>query len=299
MTFLLLQNRTAKKMDSADANECDLSQRQFYQATAKLQSDRETQSSRSEQKARNQVPNTSVEIQHEQDFWHNEHSKCDPGSERNQHQDGDGKSEQVSNQNQQPGEDVPSQDQNYSGESEQESDYEQRSKEDEPSLGNQIDLVTQEEEEPDHDGEECELHIYESRRDTRGERVNLRAGTKSKLKSDERRSRQACLVLTRSYRGTELLSTDLEIQSRYIIKALKETIGTYPGLDLRGRYVTVAEPPKCLFHYRDELRRYAENSNNEKMKAHLDLLSQYVQKALHREIKSTSHSYRINPRLWA
>jgi hypothetical protein len=141
-------------------------------------------------------------------------------------------------------------------------------------------------EEAGSDGEECELHVYEQRFDTRGERVVLRAGTKSELLPPKRKSHRACLVLTRHYSLSQRLSyTVLEIQSRHIIKALREVIGTYLGVDFTSEPIVIQEPPRCLFHYRDELRRYAEKSDNQQLKSHLQLCLQYMEKTLHQEIK--------------
>lgn len=143
-----------------------------------------------------------------------------------------------------------------------------------------------EDEEFDSQGEECELHVYERRLDTRGEEVCLRAGTKARFDLPKRRSHQACLVLNRHYTSQgRLRYTELEIQSRHIIKALREVIGIYPGVDLTSKFVTIREPPRCLFHYQDELRVYAESSNNHQLKSHMDLCLQYMKKTLHREVK--------------
>ena len=49
--------------------------------------------------------------------------------------------------------------------------------------------------------------------------------------------------------------------------------------------MSILEPPRCLFHYRDELRKHAEESDNEKEKSHIHLCLQYMEKTLHREIK--------------
>jgi hypothetical protein len=93
-------------------------------------------------------------------------------------------------------------------------------------------------------------------------------------------------VLTRHYGFSEkLIYTELEIQSRHIVKALREVIGTYGGVDFTSKFVTIEEPPRCLFHYRDELRQYAEASDNQQLKSHLHLCLQYMEKTLHQEIK--------------
>ncbi|KAL8960229.1 MAG: hypothetical protein Q9193_003026 [Seirophora villosa] len=152
----------------------------------------------------------------------------------------------------------------------------------------QLAAVLVEEEDLGSDGEECELHVYESKFDTRGEEVTLRAGTKSIQKPPKPQSHRACLVLTRQYSKkfrAKVISTDLEIQSQHIIRALRKVIGTYHGVDFNARIVTITEPPRCLFHYQDELRKHAEESNNQQEKSHIQLCLQYMEKTLHREIK--------------
>ena len=133
--------------------------------------------------------------------------------------------------------------------------------------------------------EECEFHIYETRFDSRGESNCLRAGTKIDIDPPRRRSDQACLVLNRDHNTNgELFRTYLKIQSRYIINALREVIVTYPGVDFASKPIILHEPPRCLFHYRDELREYAESSNSEKLKSHIRLCCEYMEKTLHNEI---------------
>lgn len=138
----------------------------------------------------------------------------------------------------------------------------------------------------DSSGEECELHVYETRLDTRGDEVCLRAGTKIEFEPLKKRSHRACLVLYRYYTSDrELFCTELEIQSRHIITALREVIVTYPGVDFTSKSVTIPEPPRCLFHHQDELRGYAKSSRNKRLKSHMQLCLQYMEKTLYKEIK--------------
>ena len=141
------------------------------------------------------------------------------------------------------------------------------------------------------DGEDCELHIYEMKFDTRGEQTTLRAGTKFSIPPPKPKSHRACLVLNRHYsRNGEVRDTKLEIQSRHVIKALREVIGTYAGVDFATKTVSITEPPRCLYHYQDEIRRYAEASNDKQEKSHILLCLQYMEKSLHREIKISKSS---------
>lgn len=160
-----------------------------------------------------------------------------------------------------------------------------------PTQEEELAAVVLKEEEPGSDGEECEIHVYESKFDTRGEQVILRAGTKSEIKPPKPKSHRACLVLTREYdhRG-KVLYTVLEIQSRHLMRVLHKVIGNYPGVDCTARTVRLIEPPKCLFHYQDELRRHAQESNNEQEKSHVRLCLQYMERTFHREIKMLKSS---------
>jgi len=155
-------------------------------------------------------------------------------------------------------------------------------------------LTQIEEAESNSDGEDCELHIYETRYDTRGQEVVLRAGTKSRFKEEapKRKSHRACLVLNRYYHfpGDRLAYTELEIQSKHIIRAFRQVIGSYDGLDLESNLVIIKEPPRCIFHYRTDLQKYAEKSGNEFLKSHMDLCLQYADKILYREIKINNAS---------
>lgn len=157
----------------------------------------------------------------------------------------------------------------------------------EPTQEEQFAAIVVKEEEFGSDGEECELHVYETKYDSRGEEITLRAGTKSKITPSKPRSHRACLVLNRQYRrfGGKVSWTELKIQSRHVIGALRKVISTYPGVDFATNPVRILEPPRCLFHYQDELRRYAEESDNEKEKSHVHLCLQYMEKTLHREIR--------------
>ena len=162
------------------------------------------------------------------------------------------------------------------------------------SLHDPAKLQTQEEqlafiepaEEVNSDGEDCEFHVYETRYDTRGDQVILRAGTKSGFKPPRRKSHRACLVLDRTYnRQGKLLDTHLIIQSKHILKALRDVIGSYYGLDFTAEYISIEEPTKCLFHYRSELKLYLESSEAPQLRSQVGLCLEYMERSLHQEIK--------------
>lgn len=138
----------------------------------------------------------------------------------------------------------------------------------------------------DETGEDCELHIYESRYDTRGEEILLRVGTKSKINVEKNRSRRACLVLTRHYsRYRSGFYTTLKVQSKHIVKALKNVIGSYPGENFYASTVFLSTPPKCLFHYQKELREYVDATEDPKIKDHVSLCLKYMEKTMPEEIR--------------
>ncbi|KAJ0122497.1 hypothetical protein J7T55_003010 [Diaporthe amygdali] len=156
----------------------------------------------------------------------------------------------------------------------------------EAKLGDQMSEVSRVVEDEDEDGEDCEFHIYESKYDTRGEQILLRVGAKSQFNVEKNRSHRACLVLTRYYfRQSRGFYSNLKVQSKHIIKALKDVIGSYPGEDFDTATVIISVPPKCLFHYRRELKAYAEKSDDTKIKDHVSLCLKYVEKTMAEEIR--------------
>lgn len=67
--------------------------------------------------------------------------------------------------------------------------------------------------------------MYQSRIDTRGERVLLQVGAKSDFEKLRPLSHAAALVLTRFYsESKELMETSLAIRSPYLKKALREIV---------------------------------------------------------------------------
>ncbi|KAF4990646.1 hypothetical protein FDECE_14311 [Fusarium decemcellulare] len=151
-----------------------------------------------------------------------------------------------------------------------------------------LEVANEEKEKDDSEGEDCELHAYELRHDNRGEDVTLRVGTTCEYEPPEDKSHRAALVLIRDYimgETKQLRSTNLEVRSKYIKKALREVIGTYPGVSLMSAaHIRIPSPPKCLFHYRDELEDYATRSDDPVMKSHIHLCLGYMTRVLAHEI---------------
>lgn len=142
----------------------------------------------------------------------------------------------------------------------------------------------------DEGGEFCELHVYEHRYNSRGVRVTLQVGASDQLPIETHRNPHAALVIDRSYDYSRALeSTSLEIRSPYMRKAMQDVIGAYPGVNLDSTGILQLEgidEPRCLFHYRHELRMYAERSGDDDMKEHVDFLLRYMARSMQKEMTS-------------
>ncbi|RSL68710.1 hypothetical protein CEP54_002753 [Fusarium duplospermum] len=131
----------------------------------------------------------------------------------------------------------------------------------------------------DGGGVDCELHVYETRFDTRHDEITLRIGVKQEFEPPKERSHAAALVLIRSYDiDKELISTVLEVRSPHLRKALRKIIKSYPGVDFStvGKVSLVDEDAWCLFHYRAELEAFANSSDDIGLRDHMVLCLQYM-----------------------
>ncbi|KAI0902166.1 P-loop containing nucleoside triphosphate hydrolase protein [Annulohypoxylon nitens] len=140
----------------------------------------------------------------------------------------------------------------------------------------------------DSEGEECELHVYERRYNTRGQLVALRVDTRSEIEPEKDESHRAGFILTRIYGANKSLqSTGLEIRSPYVRKALRDIIKYYPGVNIGSTgMITLYNQPRCLFHYREQLQAYATSCGDPQMKRHLDFCLQYLEQTLKREMST-------------
>lgn len=148
------------------------------------------------------------------------------------------------------------------------------------------DLTLSEPQSHDGEGEDCELHVYEERFDTRGQKTLLRVGTKTNLNVAEDKSPRACLVVIRRYSYLkELVQTSLEVRSPYVRKALRDVVKAYPGVAMNstGRIV-IHDEPRCLFHYQDEVRAYVRTYGHTEMERHVELCLQYMTITLRKEV---------------
>jgi hypothetical protein len=138
-------------------------------------------------------------------------------------------------------------------------------------------------------GQLCELHTYEVRYTSKGEAITLQVGSKEELELEKEKSQEAALVLTREYARLtkELLLTKLEVKSPYIKSALRDVMKSYWGVNLDSYGpITIYDKPHCLFHYRSELKSYAEASDDPRVKQHVGFCLQYMERALRKEIGS-------------
>jgi len=140
-------------------------------------------------------------------------------------------------------------------------------------------------------GEICELHVYENRYNSKGQIVSLQVGYMDSLSYDTGRSPDAALILTRHYDTLKALThTSLEIQSPFMKKTLKEVVKHYPELNLNATgNIIIHSTPRCLFHYRHELRAFADASGDDDIKEHTNFLMEYMERALRKEI----HNYHL------
>jgi hypothetical protein len=138
----------------------------------------------------------------------------------------------------------------------------------------------------------CELHTYDARYNSKGEPVYLRTGSKSEgeFEVEKEKSMEAALVLTRYYSGQNLKSpsnTKLEVKSPHIQSALRNVIGKYPGVNIDTAERTfLSEQPRCLFHYREELRSYAMALESSEAREHILFSLRYMERYLQNEIST-------------
>ncbi|KAH0552894.1 hypothetical protein GP486_006905 [Trichoglossum hirsutum] len=127
-------------------------------------------------------------------------------------------------------------------------------------------------------GTKCELKQLDGRYDGQGNYI-VADSSVSMLSDDadaEPHSEYA-LVSTRVYGPDGLYqSTQLEVKSRLIKKALRKVIKFYPGQPVDTSEVVFNDPPKPLFHYRKELDDYKHAKADDETKKHLDLLFKFV-----------------------
>ncbi|KAI1323681.1 P-loop containing nucleoside triphosphate hydrolase protein [Xylariaceae sp. FL0255] len=143
-----------------------------------------------------------------------------------------------------------------------------------------------ESEESEIEGEECVLHVYDNRFDTRGDHVLLRAGTNLKISIPIPDSRNAGFVVIRHYsRSKVLFATEFEVRSPFATKALREVIKDYPGVNIGSKgKIILLDQPRCLFHWRTELKAYGDAHSDMRVQEHVRFCLKYMSKVLNREL---------------
>ncbi|KAF4625884.1 hypothetical protein G7Y89_g12277 [Cudoniella acicularis] len=136
-------------------------------------------------------------------------------------------------------------------------------------------------------GLRCEMKTYEARYNSAGVRTTLQAGIKRVEKEPRERNHDSAFVLTRYYtKDKELDYTELEVRSPHIRAALRAVIKEYPGLTFDTGKIIIRDEPKCLFHYRNELRAYGVRLDDQVAVEHLVFILNYMYKTLENEISS-------------
>lgn len=130
----------------------------------------------------------------------------------------------------------------------------------------------------DKGGLVCEMLTFEERFDSKGERIRLEVGTRHFDMEDEG-DHEMAFVLTRKYdQYRELEQTTLAIRSPHAKAALQKVIVRYPGIDFHAAVVVITGDPRCLFHYRKELKAYLDALRDEEAIKHVEMLLKHMRK---------------------
>jgi hypothetical protein len=138
-------------------------------------------------------------------------------------------------------------------------------------------------------GQRLDIRVYEARYNSQNVRVTLRVGRRPGYNPWEQteQDQESALGLTRYYnRDRELEYTEMEVRSPYLRRALREVVKKYPGLAFDTGKVIIRDEPRCLFHFRNELREYGTQLVDETAAAHLVFLLNYMYNSLMREMTS-------------
>ena len=134
-------------------------------------------------------------------------------------------------------------------------------------------------------GMTLELKKFDVRVDSKGEKTMLHTGIKYDFVSCEEYSRNSAITVTKSYNEkNNLLKTEMVIWSPYIVVAMKEVIVRYPDIDFNGETIVIIGPPRCLFHYREELAEYSDQHELQVVKSHIEFALGYMKTTLASDI---------------
>lgn len=132
----------------------------------------------------------------------------------------------------------------------------------------------------------CDIRTYENRYDSKGNLISLQVGTRH-IDIDTHRDHEMAFVLTRKYNQyMELEQTTFAIRSPHAKKALQKVVGRYPGIDFHAAVVVLTGPPRCLFHYRQELQDHLDELEDEEAKKHIALLLKHMRRTFAVELET-------------
>ncbi|KAK5956794.1 hypothetical protein OHC33_002282 [Knufia fluminis] len=159
----------------------------------------------------------------------------------------------------------------------------------EPSSGKKENAKADVKNEPkEPEKQKCEVQFYEARYDVKGERelkaLDAEKAHKKDADSEDEKRKYALSSYKWYTRGGELESSSVEIMSPHIILALQKIINEYPDEHFWSDTVTMDSPYKPVFHYRDELAKYAGSLGDEEATAHVKLLLTFCEKENRRAI---------------
>jgi hypothetical protein len=132
----------------------------------------------------------------------------------------------------------------------------------------------------------CEVREYEERHNLKGEKIMKLL--EDKAEGNEKDEGKDYAMISYKHYGPDgsLHSSRLEIHSPEIKKALREVIKKYPGVSFSGETIILHGQLKCIFHYRDELEKYRQNSTEKAAKWHVHLILRFMGKELQRSVRS-------------
>lgn len=100
----------------------------------------------------------------------------------------------------------------------------------------------------------------------------------------------------------EVENTKMIIYSKHLINALNAVIGSYPGTNFLGDFVTISAPYKPFIHHRDALARYRmaqpayhDDEYAATTASHIDVLLGYLDKTYGDQIREEEARHRRNP----
>ncbi|KAF2468237.1 P-loop containing nucleoside triphosphate hydrolase protein [Lindgomyces ingoldianus] len=134
-------------------------------------------------------------------------------------------------------------------------------------------------------GLKLELRTYDVRETSKGDKVPLETGKTTKFRAQVDKDRNSAMVVTKSYYSNQTLKqVELVIRSPHIKAAMASVIKKYPEMNLGDEKITIIGPPRCLFHFRKELRAYGRQLRDRDAAEHLAFALNYMQTNLAEDI---------------